>query len=112
MKTKQKTFCFDIDRTLCEAVNSTGEYADVKPKKDVIDFVNQLFQAGNIVLLYTGRHSQQFLVTQEWLKKNNVQHHHVFFGKPVADVYIDDLAVRYTNLDEVKKELKKLELFK
>ena len=110
MKTQQKTFCFDIDRTLCEAVNCVDEYAIVAPKKDMIDFVNQLFNEGNIVLLYTGRHSQQLLVTQAWLKKHNVNHHHLFFGKPVADVYIDDLAVRYTNLDKIKTELKGLDL--
>ncbi len=108
---KQKTFCFDLDRTLCEAVNSVEEYGTAAPKRDMVEFVNQLFRLGHIILLYTGRHSQQVLVTQEWLKKNQVYYHHLFFGKPVADVYIDDLAIRYTDLAEVKKELKKLKLF-
>ncbi len=107
---KQKTFCFDLDRTLCEAVNSVEEYGTAVPKRDMIEFVNQLFHLGHIIFLYTGRHAQQALASQKWLKKNGVCYHHLFFGKPVADVYIDDLAVRYTNLDKVKKELKKLEL--
>lgn len=108
--TEQKTFCFDIDCTLCEPVENVGEYRTVKPKKDMIKFVNDLFNNGHTIYLYTGRHTIQVVVTREWLKKYNVQYHHLFLGKPVADVYIDDLAIRYTNLDDVKKELKALDL--
>jgi len=32
-------------------------------------------------------------VTEGWLKKHNVKYHHIFYGKPVGDVYVDDLAV-------------------
>jgi hypothetical protein len=32
-------------------------------------------------------------VTTTWLKHHGVQYHQIFFGKPVADIYIDDRAM-------------------
>ncbi len=103
-----KTFCFDIDKTLCEGVSRVEDYPAAAPIKEMIAFVNELYTQGHTIFLYTGRHAQQALVTNEWLAKHGVKYHHLFLGKPVADVYIDDLAVRYTGPAETKAQLKEL----
>ena len=52
----------------------------------------------------------QSLVTNQWLEEHQVKYHHLYLGKPVADVYIDDLAIRYRGLDDTKNQLNELGL--
>jgi hypothetical protein len=106
----QKVFCFDIDNTLCGPISSQVDYSEVEPIKEMISFVNELYNKGHIIYLYTGRHTMQALVTNKWLEEHQVKYHHLYLGKPVADVYIDDLAIRYRGLDDTKNQLNKLGL--
>ena len=106
----KKIFCFDIDKTLCQEVLLVEDYPHAEPILEMVEFVNELYQQGHTIYLYTARHTMQALMTKEWLEKYQVLYHHLFLGKPVADVYIDDLAVRYTNLDDTKKQLSEIGL--
>lgn len=103
---KKKTFCFDLDNTLCVTKNSL--YQKSKPKKKAIKVVNLLFDKGHIIKIYTarymGRHndklnnkSQIYLKISKQLKKFGVKYHKLFISKPSADVYIDDKGYGYKN---------------
>jgi hypothetical protein len=37
------------------------------------------------------------MVTLEWLSRNNIPFDEIYFGKPLADVYIDDKGLKYEN---------------
>ena len=105
-----KVFCFDIDNTLCGAVSTDKDYSKVEPIIEMISFVNELYSQGHTIYLYTGRHTMQATVTNQWLEEHQVKYHHLYLGKPVADVYIDDLAIRYRGLEDTKNQLKELRL--
>ena len=89
-----KTYCFDIDGTLC--TNTEGAYEDAKPFPDRISQVNRLYDAGHTILLYTARGSTTDIdwrdTTEGQMKDWGVRYHQLFLGKPTAHVYIDDKA--------------------
>ena len=86
-------YCFDIDGTICSK-EKPENYSKAIPNKLMIQKINELFDEGHIIYLYTSRHMDKERTTKEWMKKFNVKYHHIFFGKPVAQIYIDDLAVK------------------
>lgn len=88
-------YCFDIDGTIC--TNTDGQYDNAKPFPDVIEKVNLLFEMGETIYFYTARGATTGMdwsnSTKEQLKMWGVKHHKIFFGKPTADLYIDDKCV-------------------
>ena len=90
-----KTLAFDLDGTLCS--NTEGAYETATPIIKNIAKVNRLFDEGNIIVIYTargcktGRDLRKF--TEQQLKAWGVKHHHLFLGKPFADLFVDDKAV-------------------
>jgi hypothetical protein len=44
------------------------------------------------------------LVTLNWLQKYDIPYDEIYFGKPHADVYIDDNAFRFTNWDVIEND--------
>ncbi len=87
-------FVIDIDGTLC---TQGKDYKDAKPYTQAIERVNELFDEGNTIWLFTARGSDTKLdwkdVTKAQLKSWGVKYHELIFGKPSADRYIDDRAV-------------------
>jgi hypothetical protein len=43
-------------------------------------------------------------ITLDWLSKYEVPYDEIIFGKPWADVYIDDNAMRFNSWDEISKD--------
>ncbi len=88
-------YCFDIDGTIC--TNTDGDYKNAEPSESVILKVNKLFNEGNTIYFYTARGATTGInwreITEKQLNKWNVKYHKIFFGKPTADVYIDDKCI-------------------
>jgi hypothetical protein len=88
-------YCFDIDGTLC--TNTEGRYESADPFPDVIARLNALFEKGHTIYLYTARGATTGIdwrtTTEAQLHRWGVQYHKLFFGKPTADLYIDDKCV-------------------
>ncbi len=88
-------YCIDIDGVLCD--DMLGDYEHSTPDFNVIKKVNKLYDSGHIIKIFTGRGSatgidwKEFTIDQ--LKKWGVKYHELIFGKPVADVFIDDKAI-------------------
>jgi capsule biosynthesis phosphatase len=100
-QSERKHLVMDMDGTICEQTwNNTYHLA--KPVQDVIDKVNDLYDAGWHVTIYTARgmrtckgdvkevERRYKVITEEWLLKHQVMYHRLVFGKPPGDLYVDD----------------------
>ena len=88
-------YCFDIDGTIC--TNTNGDYEKAKPFIDRIKIVNKLYIEGNKIIMFTARGSTTNLdwteLTEQQLKEWGVKYHELIFGKPEADIFIDDKGI-------------------
>jgi len=96
-------YCFDIDGTLSS--NTEGAYEEASPFPDAVAEVNRLFAQGNEIHLYTARGSTTGIdwrkTTERQLRDWKVSYHSLSFGKPTADIYIDDKAI---NVSQWRRE--------
>lgn len=103
----------DIDGTICELKKEGQTYSDVKVIPGAVEKIQALKDAGHYIILQTARHMKtcngdqgQVIarvgkITLDWLEKNNIPYDEIHFGKPNADLYIDDLAHRFSNWEDI-----------
>ena len=111
----------DLDGVICQLKNPDESYADVKPNNEMINVIKEWKKNGHTIIIYSARHMRSCngnvsevinkigKITTDWLEKWNIPYDEIYFGKPYGDIYIDDLAITYTNTTNLKN---KLELFK
>lgn len=84
-------FVIDIDNTIC---SQEEDYSKAKPYLNRIEKVNEMYDMGNEIIFFTARGSETGIdwrdVTEKQFEKWGVKYHKLFFGKPAADIYIDD----------------------
>ena len=97
--------CFDLDNTLVSYPYIVGDYKSVKPITDMIMLAKNLQKMGHTIIIYTARrmethkHNIGAVVkdiardTIDILDKYEIPYDELIFGKPIADVYIDDKSV-------------------
>ena len=87
-------YCFDIDGTLCDTEDS--DYKNSIPRKDIISRVNELYESGHTIKIFTGRGATSGIDWREFTEKQllswGVKYHELIMGKPKADIFIDDKA--------------------
>jgi uncharacterized HAD superfamily protein len=91
-----KTYCFDIDGTICTGDYNKQQldYTTCKPMKDRIDKVNKLYDAGNEILFDTARNSKWKELTKQQLDNWGVKYHTLRVGSKLhADVFVDDRGI-------------------
>lgn len=88
-----KRFVFDIDGVIAR-LEPNNNYALSAPNEPMIQVVNQLYDMGNQIILFTAR---GYVTGKDWsdtTKKQlaawGVKYHELHFGKPNADYYVDD----------------------
>jgi hypothetical protein len=90
------TYCFDLDGTIC--IDTQGKYDQAEPYPEIVSEVNRLHCEGHHILIFTARGSGTGIdwraVTERQLSEWGVSYDRLYFGKPPADVYIDDKAVQ------------------
>jgi histidinol phosphatase-like enzyme len=90
-----KIIYVDIDGILCtqDGIN----YNNAKPIYSNINKVNELYDDGNTIVLWTARGTVTGIdwtdVTTMQLNDWNVKYHNLKFGKPAYDIFIDDKAL-------------------
>ena len=102
--------CFDLDNTLVTYPTVPNDYSTVKPIPNMINLLNTLKKKGHEIIIYTARRMKTHnnnvgrvvkdiaVVTFNTLDKFNIQYDEIIFGKPIADIYIDDRAINpYVN---------------
>lgn len=92
-RAKPRRLVVDIDGVLAEAA-APPDYAHARPLPVNIARVNALYDAGCEIVLFTARGS---MTGEDWraatraqLERWGVRYHELRFGKPHADIYIDD----------------------
>ena len=112
---------FDLDGVICELKKPSESYADVIPKNDIIEKMRDLKKNGHYLIIHTGRHMRTCdgdvskviekigKTTEDWLKKWNVPYDELIFGKPYADMYIDDLGIEFSTMDNLNKKIESMQ---
>lgn len=83
-------YIVDIDGTLCTIAD---DYANAVPFADRIKKINELYDADNIIIIFTGRHWNRLSLTIEQLIEWGVKYHSLSMSKPVGMI-IDDMSMR------------------
>lgn len=114
-KIKKMRICFDLDNTLVTYPEIKDDYTSVKPIQKNIDFLHYLKSFGHIIIIYTARRMKTYSgnvgkilydvgkITFDTLERFNIHFDEIYFGKPYADIYIDDLALNC--YDDLEKNL-------
>ncbi len=87
------TFVFDIDGVVA-FISPENNYNIAEPNFEVIHKINELYNAGHYIILFTARGSKTGIdwteVTTNQMGEWGVKFHEIRFGKPSADYYVDD----------------------
>jgi len=102
---KPLRICFDLDNTLVTLPTIPGDYSSVKPIFKMISLLKNLKKLGHTIIIYTARRMNTHkhnvgrvirdigLITFQTLEQFNIEYDEIIFGKPIADIYIDDKAL-------------------
>jgi capsule biosynthesis phosphatase len=102
---KPLRICFDLDNTLVTNPLIPDDYSSVLPIHKNIILLQQLKKMGHEIIIYTARRMKTHknnigkvikdiaLVTIQTLERYNIEYDELLFGKPIADIYIDDKAL-------------------
>lgn len=113
---KKLRICIDLDGTICSIRKENETYADVLVKKGAREMIERLHNAGHTIIIHTARNMGSCghnvgkvmknigKMTLEWLDKNGIIYDEIFFGKPNADITIDDRVVCFKDNWEDMKE--------
>jgi len=116
--------CIDLDGVICRLKKEGEKYDDLLPVDGAPEKLRELKDAGHYIIINTARHMKTCqgnlglvgaritLVTLKWLEKYEIPHDEVYFGKPHADVYIDDNAYRFQSWNDVDGDGKNLPISK
>jgi|TARA_B100000795_G_C22806623_1_gene445370 hypothetical protein len=104
---KKKILCFDIDGVIC--TKTKGLYSNAKPLRKNIKKINDLYERGFYIKIYTARYmgrtndnknlakKKAEKITLAQLKRWKIKFHKLFFGKISYDLLIDDKSFGYNS---------------
>lgn len=97
--------CFDLDNTLVTVPSVAGDYSTVKPLHENIVLCQEMKKMGHTIIIYTARRMRTHSgnlgrvmadiagVTLDNLRNFDIPFDEIYFGKPYADIYIDDKSI-------------------
>lgn len=108
-----KRICFDLDNTLVTFPTIHGDYSTCSPIQKNINLLCHLKKLGHTIIIYTARRMKTHngncgklladigIITFQTLEDFEIPYDEIYFGKPYADFYIDDLAINaFTDLEK------------
>lgn len=119
---KKKILCFDLDNVICTTRGMN--YHKSKPKKKVISLINDLYEGGHYIKIFTARYmgrnkdskilakKQGYINTKKQINSWGVKYHKLIFGKPSYDIFVDDKCYNFSKnwylkfKDDIKKNYK------
>ena len=113
-------FCFDLDGTICYTRKQGESYLEVKPIPGAVKTLQRLKKEGHYIIIMTARNmathsnnlgkiiANQAPIVFEWLKKHEIPYDEIHFGKPLADFYIDDKAIRLEDWEILNQTISSL----
>lgn len=108
--------CIDLDGVIAQLKKEDESYEDVKPIERAIEKIKKLKENGHYIIIYTARHMKSCngnigkvianigKITLEWLEKYQIPYDEIVFGKPWADIYIDDNGYRFEGWDKISDD--------
>lgn len=108
--------CLDLDGVISELKGKDEDYSNVLPRKGAVEKIKALKENGCYIIIQTARHMKtcegnlglvNARVTQktlEWLEKHQIPYDEIYFGKPWANIYIDDNGYRFTDWDKIEED--------
>jgi capsule biosynthesis phosphatase len=115
LNVKHLRICFDFDNTLVTFPKLKDDYSWVEPIYKNIQLLKYLKRLGHTIIIHTARRMNTHKgnlgkvlcdigkVTFDTLEKFDIPFDEIYFGKPLADFYIDDLAINC--FDNMEKEM-------
>lgn len=103
----------DLDGVICPLKRAEESYADLTPVPGAAERLRGLRSSGHYIIICTARNMKTCnsnlgkvlknvgQITLEWLARHGMEYDEIHFGKPNADVYIDDRAVRFTGWSDL-----------
>jgi capsule biosynthesis phosphatase len=97
----------DIDGTVASLRKDNESYRDLQPLPGACEKIRALKAAGHYIILLTARHmktcqgnvglvvARQGKTLLDWLDVHGIPYDEIWFGKPHADIYIDDNGYRF-----------------
>lgn len=114
---KPYKFCFDLDGTICHIKKEDQHYLDVDPLPGAVETIQQLKSQGHYIIIMTARNmltynnnvgkiiANQSPIVIKWLNMHKIPYDELHFGKPLADFYVDDKAIKLTTWKEFIKQI-------
>lgn len=105
--------CLDIDGVICQLRKPGQTYADLAPVPGAVAKLKAFHEHGHYLILMTARHmktcggnvgltvARQGKTLLDWLAAHDIPYDEIWFGKPQADVYIDDNGYRFEAWDHI-----------
>lgn len=105
--------CVDLDGVICRLREPGQDYPDLEPVPGAKEKLQELRAAGHYIILNTARHmktcqgnvglvvARKGAITLKWLADHGIEYDEIYFGKPHADIYLDDNAVRFESWDDI-----------
>lgn len=121
---EKKRICLDLDGVIAGFKKEGQTYLDVEPIPGAKEKIDALHEAGHYIILHTARHMKTCngnlgqvnarisQITFRWLEKHQIHYDEIYFGKPWADIYIDDNAFRFETWDAINNDASNLPLNK
>lgn len=109
-------FCFDLDNTLC--VGKPYQFA--VPVPGALELLEELHENGHEIVIYTARGmdthkgnvakvlTDYAMLTLKQLESWGFPYDEIYFGKPSADIYIDDKAVTALGIEQIRGTIESL----
>lgn len=97
----------DIDNTICRTDDTlkSNKYKMSVPIQDKIDYINSLYEQGNIITYWTARGNStgidQTDLTKQQLDTWGCKYHTLIMGKPSYDLLIDDKTLHPDNIKHI-----------
>ena len=112
-----KTVAFDLDDVICFRTSDSGaieKYRSCEPYSEMIYIVNNCYENGYKVIIYTSRgmtcfkgntndiYSNLYELTVQQLKHWGVKYHQLIMGKAHYDILIDDKCLNSENINSIQ----------
>jgi capsule biosynthesis phosphatase len=105
IKMKPLRWVFDLDGTLVSAPTTHRDYSTCVPIEKTCNFVRYLYRNDHHIIIHTARHMRTCggdvgevvrrigEITERYLREHDIPYHEIIYGKPYADIYVDDRAM-------------------
>lgn len=110
-----KRICIDLDGVICTIKGQFETYEDVQLMPGAIESLDNMKKNGYYIIINTARHMKStesnlgllnarvVETTLRWLRDKKVPYDEIYFGKPWADFYIDDKAIKFNSWNEISR---------